>query len=318
MARSLETWMKLLLQRKGLKFLALVLATATWLFIRESTSFERVITEIPVEVILPDGWAIQERSVNTVEVTFRGSQSDITTLDKNQIRVQVDARGRDIEPNMILKVDRPNVSSPRAVRVMYVDPPEIALTLDRETDKVVAVRVDLLGQPPDGFDVLSTNVTPSTVTVHGPERRLANVESVRTVPIDLEGRIRSFQINRALITPGENWQARMDIDKVRVEFTIVERTVRKDFTNVPVKVLLPPGSLYRAEFTPETVSISVKGRTDAISNLTMRSVHAYIDCTAILPGSKQEMPVEMPTPSGVNIIAIEPATVQVEMKDSGK
>lgn len=318
MALNVEAWIKLLLQRKGLKLLAVILATVTWLFIRETTSFEQVIADIPVEVNLPEGWAIQERSVNTVEVAFRGSQSDIMALDKSQIRVQADARGRNIEPNMIIKLDRANVSSPRAVRAMYVDPSEIALTLDRETDKVVAVRVDLLGQPPEGFDVVSTNVTPSTVIVHGPERRLANVDSVRTVPIDMEGRIRSFQINRALITPGENWQARMDIDKVRVEFTIVERTVRKDFTNVPVKVLLPPGSSSKVSFTPDIVSVSVKGRTDAISNLTMRAIHAYIDCTALAPGVEQEMPVEMPTPSGVNLIAIEPAKIRVEMKESGE
>lgn len=314
MPRNLETWIKVILHRKGLKFLAVVLATVTWLYIREITSFEQVFDDVPVEVIVPEGWAIQERSVKTVEVALRGSQSDIRTIDKNQIRVQVDARGHEAEPNMVLKLDRGNVSSPRAVRAMYVDPSEIALTLDRETDKQVAVRVDLIGQPPDGFDVESTNVTPEFVTVHGPERRLAKVDFVRTVPIDMEGRIRSFQINRALITPGENWQARMDTDKVRVEFSIVERLVRRDFSNVPLKVLLPPGEMHEVTFSPQMVNVSLKGRTDVVSNLTVKTMHAYIDCTSMVPGDEAELKVELPAPSGANIIAVEPATVKVKMK----
>jgi len=303
------------LNRKGLKFLAIMLASVTWLYIRETTSHEEILDNIPVEIVTPDSWAIQERSVNTVSVSFRGSQADLRALSKDQIRVQADARGKNIEPNMILKLDRSNVSAPRSVRAMYVDPGEIVLTLDRESDKQVPVRVDLLGQLPEGFDVESTNITPSVITVHGPERRLANVDFVRTVPIDMEGRIRSFQINRALVTPGENWQARMDVDKVRVEFTIVERTVRRDFTNVPVKVLLPAGETPAVSFSPSSVNVSLKGRSDAISNLSLRVLHAYIDCSSLKPGDSQDLGVEVPTPSGVNIIAIDPPRIRVALPE---
>lgn len=316
MAPEVENILKSLAHRKGLKFLAVALAVATWYYIRESTSFEEVFNDIPLEVQLPDGWAIQDRSVNTVEVMVRGSQSDIRALNESQIRVQITAKAGKDDPNPIVKFDRSNVSLPRSVRAIYVDPSEVALTLDRETDKQVPVRVEQLGQPPEGFDIEKIVITPPVVTVHGPERRLAAVDYVRTVPIDMEGRIRSFQLNRALMSPGENWQSRMDTDKVRVEFTIVERATRQDFTNVSLKALMPPGGTFDVTFSPSTVNVSLKGRIDVISNLSARAVHAYVDCTDLEPGMTEAIPVEVPIPSGVNIIAIEPPSVRVTIRET--
>lgn len=316
MANKFKKFIGVVLDRKGLKLLALILASVTWIFIRETTSFEDTIEGVPVEIVLPEGWAIQDRSVNTVEVGLRGSQADIRSLDKDQIQVKADARGRVIEPNMIIRLDPSSVSSPRSVRAMYVDPAEIVLTIDRETYKQVPVRVDLLGQPPDGYDVESTNVTPSEITIHGPERRLEKVDYVRTVPIDMEGRIRSFQLDRNLVTPGENWQARMDLEKVRVEFTIVERLVRRDFTNIFVKALMPPGDNPGVSFSPPSVNVSLKGRSDVISNLTKQSLSAFIDCTDMEAGTTEDRSVVVPTQSGLSIIAVEPSEIRVEMLES--
>jgi YbbR domain-containing protein len=318
MAPELESILKNLTNRKGLKILALTLAAATWYYIRESTSFEEIFNDIPLEVQLPDGWAIQDRSVNTVEVMVRGSQSDIRALNESQIRVQIAARAGDDNPNPVVKIDRSNVSLPRSVRAIYVDPSEVSLNLDRETDKQVPVRVEQLGQPPEGFDIEKIVITPPMVTLHGPERRLASVEYVRTVPIDMEGRIRSFQLNRALMSPGENWQARMDIDKVRVEFTIVERATMQNFTNVSLKALMPPGGSFNVSFSPSIVNVALKGRIDVISNLSARAVHAYVDCTDLKPGVTESILVEVPIPSGVNIMAIEPPSVRVTIREIEK
>lgn len=315
MAAEPTPFMKLVGQRQGLKILAIALATATWYYIRELTSFEETFTDIPVEVLLPEGWAIQERSVNNVEVMVRGSQADIRALSKSQIRVQADLRDYAKQPRPVVKIDRSNVTTPRSVRAVFVDPSEIAITLDREVDKIVPIRVDQLGQPPDGFDIVSITVTPPSVTLHGPERRLAGVEFVRTVPIDMEGRIRSFQLNRALMAPGDNWQARMDIDRVRVEFTIVERAARQDYTNVPIRAMMPPGSSSEVSFFPATVNVSLKGRTDVVSNLSARALHAYVNCTDLKPGVTEAMPVEVPIASGLNIIAIDPPSVRVTIRE---
>ena len=318
MAPEVESILKSLAHRKGLKLLALSLAAATWYYIRESTSFEEIFNDIPLEVQLPDGWAIQDRSVNTVEVMVRGSQSDIRALNESQIRVQLAAKAGDDNPNPIVKIDRSNVSLPRSVRAIYVDPSEVSLNLDRETDKQVPVRVEQLGQPPEGFDIEKIVITPPMVTLHGPERRLESVEYVRTVPIDMEGRIRSFQLNRALMSPGENWQARMDIDKVRVEFTIVERATMQNFTNVSLKALMPPGGSFGVSFTPPTVNVALRGRIDVISNLSARAVHAYVDCTDLKPGTTDSILVEVPIPSGVNIVDIDPPSVRVTIRETEK
>lgn len=314
MPRNLDSWITALLRNKGLKLLAFILAAVTWFYIQETTRHEDIIRDIPLEVLLPDGWAIQERSVNNVSVTFRGSQADIRGLKADQIRVQVDARDLVDEATIVLSIKRSDVSAPRSVRAMHVDPAEVELRLDREAGKVVPIRMEQLGQPPEGYIVEKVLITPEQVTVYGPQRRLAEVEFVRTVPPGMEGRIRSFTTYSSLMSPGENWQARMDTDRVRLDFTIVEQTVRRDLGNIPVKVLLPPGFARPVAVAPSTVAVSLRGRIDVISNLNERAIHAYIEYVRDDEGSNtEEYPVQINTLPGVMVIAVEPSSVRVKV-----
>jgi len=315
MSRRLDAIIRVALHNKGLKVLAILLASSTWYYIREATSYEEVLRDIPLEVLLPEGWAIEERSVNNVAVTFRGLQVDIRNLNKNQVRVQVDARNRPIDrndPTILLPVQPRQVAAPRSVRAMYVNPPEVELTLDREAEKTVPVELVRLGEPPEGYFVERFSVTPEKVTLYGPERRLADVESVRTVPVDMAGRIRTFAIqNHPLTLPGENWQARMDFDRVTLNFTITERTVRQDYTNIPVKVMLPPGVSRNLVFFPPAVNVSLRGRSDVISNLPPSAIHAFVNAENVSAPDGEDLPVEMTTLPGVQIIMIDPPAVRV-------
>ncbi len=313
MMRSLDHLFGVLLNNKGLKLLALLLATVTWLFIREATSYEETFHDIPIEVLPPEGWAVQGRSARHVAVTFLGSQSDIRNLSKDQIRVQVDARNRKDEPSMVIEINRASVSSPRAVRPVRIDPAEIELTLDRETEKVVPIEVAKLGEPPEGYYVERYSVTPSNVTLYGPERRLAAVEFVRTTPLDMAGRIRSFSISSTLLQPGDTWQARMDVDRVTLNFTIVEQTVRQDFESIPVHALIPSGITRPVAFFPPNVNVALKGRVDVISNLTRNTVHAFVNLTT--PSSTNattpDYTVEITTLPGIGVVLIDPPTVRL-------
>ena len=94
MASKLERLRKIVLHNKGLKAAALVLAFVTWYAIRSVINFETVVSDIPLTIQVNPGWAILDQSAKTVDVLFRGSQEDIRYLNRDQIKVEVDIRGK--------------------------------------------------------------------------------------------------------------------------------------------------------------------------------------------------------------------------------
>jgi YbbR domain-containing protein len=298
---------------RGLKIVALLLAIVTWYAIREATSFETQIRDVQLEILVDEGWAVLDRSVADVDVLFRGAQMDIRYLSREQVKVVVDIRGQSLAGSPILRLDPDMVQSPRGARAIHVEPPEITLSLDREAEKLVPVKADIVGNTPEGFEVEKVVCTPAEVMLHGPQRRLEAVDQVRTVPIELEGRLRSFTVSRAVVSPGETWSARVEPERVRIEVTIAERSTTKALRDVPVYALLPANMRTSAKFSPSTVQVALRGRAELVNKVEAPDLTAFVDCTAFKPGDHVDLPVRVISPAGVDVVAIEPSLLLVEI-----
>lgn len=313
MTSQLDRLFGSVIRNKGLKATALLLATLTWLLIRDATSFEDVVRDIPLTINLPDGWAVQETSTETVSVAFRGSQNDIRILEKSQIQVVANVRVNDGQPNVEIQLSPRNVKAPRSVRALHVTPSDVALTIDRETEKDVKVEVVKLGEPPEGYTIDDFSIAPSRVKIRGPERRLQEIQAVYTQPIDLNGRIRSFSNSIPLAAPSGMLNANIAPKDVTVQFTISEQTVRRDINNVPVRILLPPGEGLNVKIKPASVNVSLKGRVNVMSNLIPRAVQAFVDYDGLDGRDEAKLPVEVTTTlPNVNVMIIDPPEVLVE------
>jgi len=299
---------------RGLKVAALAGAVVLWYAIREVTSFEAKVQGVQLDVLMDPGWAVLDRSIDEVDVLFRGSPSDIRYLNRDQIRVEVDLRGQSVAGSRDVRLGPRKVRAPGGVRAVSVDPSEITLSLDREGAREVAVKADIVGNTPDGFEVESVVCTPPMVRLQGPEGRLAGIAEAKTGPIDLEGRLRSFTLTRTVLSPSETWSARVEPDRVRVDVKIVERSTRKEVEGVPVQLVVRPDTPPIKLAADARVKLSLKGRSEILSGLEATNLSAYVDCTALQPGEVREVTIFAPVPSGVELLGVEPAQLRVEMR----
>jgi YbbR domain-containing protein len=296
-----------------LKIIAIVLAALAWFVVRGITSHTAVVREVRVSVLLDEGWAVLDRSVEEVDVICRGSQSDIRYLTRDQIRVEVDLRGRSVPGTTEVPLRPQAIKVSGGARAIAVEPPELTLTLDREGDRMVKVKAEFVGNPPEGYELAEVVTTPTEVRLQGPQGRLAAVTEVKTVPIDLEGRLKSFSLTRALQPPSELWSAKVDPDRVRVDVRIVERSSAIDLADIPIRLLvLPETPPIHLSLGEAALKLSLRGRADAVKGLSASTVNAYVDCTVLKPGESRELPVVVNVPSGVEIVAQEPTHILVE------
>ena len=139
---------------------------------------------------------------------------------------------------------------------------------------------------------------------------------MRTAPIDLEDRVRSFKkMKMMVLSPSENWVGRVSPSNVVVEITIVERSATKEIPGVPVRMLVSPGVGPKMELWPAKVDIVLKGLAESVKNLKPEDVQASVDCTALEAGASYDLPVRVHASSGVTAIRVEPPTVKVTVEN---
>ncbi|MBN1268107.1 MAG: hypothetical protein JXB04_00830 [Kiritimatiellae bacterium] len=299
------------LNNKGAKMLSLVLGAITWYAIQETINFEAVIADVPLVIQVDSGWAVLDRSTDTVDVHFRGSQEDLLRLNRQNVEVAVDVRGRPHEGVLVLNLGAKDVRAPGGTRPVYVRPNTVTFSVDREGEKQVPVKADIQGSPPEGYEVEKVVCSPASVSVRGPRLRLEEIESLRTAPIDLEGRLRSFRLRAQVIPPSETWAASVDPNKVTAEVTIVERSASKTLEEIPVKVLTGSGVRGTATVQPAKIAVRLMGRQEWLDKVGAGDVDAYVDCSGLDPAARYDLPVRVYAPPGVTVAATEPATVSV-------
>ncbi|MDZ4200467.1 MAG: CdaR family protein, partial [Kiritimatiellia bacterium] len=176
--------------------LALFLSIVVWYGIRAAISFDTLVTDVPIEIQLDEGWTVLERSDETADVRFRGSRGDIRDLNRDQTRIVIDMRGRADAGQQTTRLDLSRIRAPSGVRAVSIRPETLSLSLDREGERQIAVRADLQGAPPEGYEAQQWICTPASVTLRGPMARLEAVDVIRTAVVDLDGRVQSFRVRR--------------------------------------------------------------------------------------------------------------------------
>jgi YbbR domain-containing protein len=294
-----------------LKLLCLLLAFGTWQGIRESTSYEAVVADVPVSITTGEGRAVLSKSADAVTIRFRGSREDLRFISRDQISLRVHLSGRD-RLRQTVKLTPRHVEASAQAHAVQFEPSEITVVMDREVERVLPVKAVFAEDLPEGMLLEKAICSPATVRVKGAEGLLRTLEQVRTVPISLDGRRQSFTLFAPVAAEGRFWSAVPD--RVSVEVDLVEQVTTRRIENKTVRPLLASGASRVVQIRPEEVAVALRGTPARMEELDPDSVYAYIDCSELTESTEYEVPVRIDAPAGVKVDQIEPAVVNITVK----
>lgn len=302
--------------RNGIRLVAVAAAVVVWYSIRAATSNSMLITDIPLSIQPPPDWVVVERSARTVDVAFLGTRDDLRYLNRELIKATVDARHRTDSGTFVVPLGPVHINAPGNARIEFIRPSSLTLRLDREITKQVPVKLETQNLLPDGYEIEKVVVTPAAVQLTGPAGRIETVEAVSTIPVDLDGHLRSINKRRIALT-GHDAAAGVTLDPaaVTLDVVIVERSVTSQFPDMPVSPLMPPGRALRADLDPETASITVKGRPELIKALAADHIRLFVDAAEITGSRAVKLPIRAVLPAGISLVQAEPSTVSVRLKE---
>ncbi len=298
---------------KGMKLIALGLGAIAWYAIQPAISFEATISNVPIRVMVDSGWAVLEQSASSADVLFRGSREGIRLLDQEDLEIVVDARAMNYSEPFIMPLEPRTIRTSAGVRALFARPSEVTLIVDQEEDLLLPVREHIQGSPPEGYEVESVRVVPDRVTVSGPRQRLEAIEAIRTTPIDMEGRLQSFNLRVGLVSPSRAWTARLEPDRVEVEVNLVERSATRLFEDVRVHRMFGATVLPDTMVTPSHANVTLVGRAELLEAMLPRDLRLYVDVTAVSPGESVELPVRAHVPARIRVEKMEPAKILLEV-----
>ena len=294
-----------------LKGIALVLAVLSWAIVSQITNNETGIADVPITLTIPQGWAIRDQDVLSVDITFRGTREDLLQLDERTVEVVVDLRDEAFltERSITLTPRMVNFTAGN-VRVTEIQPQNLQLRFGREGSQELPVLVSQRGEPPEGLTVESIQVEPSVVRLFGEQELLETINSLQTAPLDLSDRIRSFEQRLEVMPPSESWIGRVTPSRVLVKVNLAGVTVERRFSEIPLLMVHPVNQdLERRNVNPDTVEVFLAGSPQLLDALDPSEIRAFI---SLDKSESLERPVRVLVPPGIDVLGVRPDTAEVQ------
>ncbi len=314
MKNSFSKLWETLKTEKWLLLLCLILGFLSWQGIRKNIGFEVSVSNIPIDVDLPEGWAVWEKSAHHINVLLSGSREDIRYLNNGQLRIVIPLTNPTAGDEIHIKLSEKFLQNPTGSKVVRFSPSEIFVKLDRESERQLPVKATISGSLPEGIEIDKIVCTPASIRVSGAEQVLSKMQNIHTEPIKLDDRQTSFKESVQVALP-QAGRIRIDPDWVSVELSLVQHTSTQEFSNIPVRILTASGESRQMKLNPKTITITVQGQKQRIKQMRTADVFAYVSCADLTESTGYDLPVITHLPSGLKLLKTLPAVIHVDIEN---
>lgn len=207
-----------------LGLLALCIAMVLWGVAHSSSSIERGF-DVPVVFHgLSEKLVITDQSADLVNVRVLGSRAALRNLSPTKMEYAVDVSGGKPGP-AVYEVDVSHIELPRGARIVSRSPASIEVRFEPRGRKSVGVRVDVEGEPPEGFALGSVTVEPPRVWLVGARSNVLRLSEVVTETIELSDLRDSVEREvRLSLGGGLVWMEKNEPVKVKIQIEPAEET----------------------------------------------------------------------------------------------
>lgn len=294
----LNRFVRSLTANLGAKIIALFFAVFLWLHVT-AQQHENQTFRVPLELTgIPDSLTIIHTVPEFVEVTVRGSRSNLLKLRLfGRLKATVDLsevkRGRVNIPLSPVILNISEEFDPRDIEIE--EPKTLNLNFERVVTRMVPVRIAYRGEMPEDIIIRGApTIIPDRVQVKGANSIVSGITLLNTEEIDIRGKRGKLTQEVGINVSGQN--ATVTPSKVLVEMELSRRGVRT-LANLP-PTLLQDADDIEVTYSPKTVSLTIEGPEEVIREITSDKVSILLNISTRKPGTYKLQP-EVKLPQGI-------------------
>jgi YbbR domain-containing protein len=258
----------------------------------------------------PSGFQAGSPSFSSSEVKITGAQSLVASV----AAVFATLRFGDTPIDISASADAVPVDAAGApVDGVQSDPPTVQVNvpvLSTTNTRTVPVLWSLRGAVAVGYWISRITTDPIAVQVQGTPDKLAPVDRIDTAAIDVSGLSANRSFRVPLVLP--DGVSLLQPTDATVGITVIPLSGTRPFPVVAVQVA-GIGAGLAGDTDVTTVSVVVAGPSATLATLGTTDVTATVDATGKGPGT-YPADVVLKVPSGVTVIALQPARVTLTMR----
>jgi len=260
--------------------LPLLLGAATLALIAKTDQRESEIAVAVSFVNLADDLLIVDAPRSTVRLLIAGNRSALARFDLKTVSCRLDLAGLSAGTHT-LPVRPADVFLPKGIALKRLLTPSLTLRLETAVLKTVGVVAVLEGNPAPGYAVATVVLKPDRVVLKGTAAQLADIETVKTHPINLEAAAESFKKEVPLNLP-ETIAVEPPLRIVVAQVEVGERIITRVLEDIPVSV---KGTASEHRIQPETIALTVSGPAGMVNAIEADPAFSVtIDLQGLPPG----------------------------------
>ncbi len=236
---------------------------------------------------VPPGMVISKVELYPETVTVSGPENDVLDVPSVNAIIPSDKLLSKEDVNVHLEITDYESARRKRITISPVNAQaKIFLEEEMLIDKI-PVKVSVVGQPADGYQIDSVRVIPDSVSVNGRSESIKKMQSIILPPVDITGLDQDLQ----LMIPLQPADMDPDVeitgpDRARVEITIRNKMTTKTYANLGIVVVGSPADK-EWKISPAAATVTVEGTLSEVSALQngVPPLTLYVDVSNVV--SKQ-------------------------------
>jgi len=279
--------------------LALLLALTVWIVASlEENPFQEADLPTPVEIDvkgLAPGLIITNDYPQAARVRVRAQQETWRSISAEDVLVTADLSGLGPGSHQVELIPQINTNAPAAV--VSMNPRHVRFELEERDQREMPVQVQIEGQPAIGYSVGNKQITPSLVTVEGPESKVERISEVRA-RISVEAQRDDIQTTADLVPLDANGDIVTEVvlnpSQVTLDIPIKQEAGFRDISIIVRRLGNPPPGYYVSSIVVNPQIITVRGDAAVIEAMQPYAETEPIELSDKTDDFRQEVSIALP------------------------
>lgn len=281
-------------------------ATPAFVSVKLEKVEPKVVPVVVVPGTVPNGLDIKPPVQSIQTATVRGAQTDIARVTQVRAVVPIDTSGIDIDRDFPLS---PVDALGEPVRGVDVEPSTVRVTLvvvKDQTSATVPIAPKIVGNLGEGFEVARVSLSVPVVSLTGDALDLADIATVSTLPISIEGRTSDLDTTVLFDLP----QGINAVDPKQVQVHVFVRAVTDSRTFNAGIVLTGQQADRTYDLSLGQVQVTIGGSPAFLDGLSGARISVSANVAGLDVGVHQ-VTMSISLQAGLSVLAISPETVTV-------
>jgi YbbR domain-containing protein len=213
----------MLVENWGIKLISLGLALMLWFYVTSKGKTEMTLT-VPLELrSIPQNMAVVGPVASSLEVRVQGQERVLRDITTGKKLVGILDLSMTKEGENVVRLSPDDISRPSEVAVTHMSLSEVKVRLEPLIRKTFRLKPVVHGAPASGYRLKNIVITPPKITVEGPSSVVKMLDSLQTMPIDIQGAAENRSIEPKIDYQGQSVKLIEKNVEVRI---IIERMNR--------------------------------------------------------------------------------------------